>query len=301
MLLRRKPVHCQDEWSVRLLRSCSVKATLRRGANRVLSPLGLELVRSTGRSGGATFKAALKQTAALGSQPRTVIDVGAAYGDWTRACRAVFPSATFLLVEPLEEFAPFLRRVAADLPGVSWVAAAAAREAGSEQLRVHPDLVGSSLLTEAQESADVEARPVRAATVDALVREHDLSPPFLLKVDVQGNELEVLAGATQTLAEASLVILEVSFFPFLVGGPQFDEVVAFMRAAGFMTYDVFELSYRPLDGALAQADVMFVPIGSPLRSDHAWASQSEQSIEEHARRDGFERRRKSLPDGTTND
>jgi FkbM family methyltransferase len=243
----------------------------------------------------------LTQTAELGSQPRTVIDVGAAYGDWTRACQTVFPSATFLLVEPLEEFAPFLRRVEADLPSVSWVAAAAASEAGSEQLRVHPDLVGSSLLTEAQESADVEPRSVRTATVDALVREHDASPPFLLKVDVQGNELDVLAGATQTLAEASLVILEVSFFPFLVGGPQFDEVVAFMRAAGFMTYDVFNLSYRPLDGALAQADLMFVSTGSPLRSEHAWASESEQSVEEHAQRDAFERRRELLLRGTTND
>jgi FkbM family methyltransferase len=272
-----------------------VKATLGRGANRVLSPLGLELVRRGGTgSRRSTFLGALQQTAALGSQPRTVIDVGAAYGDWTRACKAVFPSATFLMVEPLEEFAPFLKRVAADLPSVSWVSAAAAREAGSGELRVHADLVGSSLLVETLESTDVEPRPVRITTVDALVREHDASPPFLLKVDVQGNELDVLAGATETLADASLVILEVSFFPFLVGGPQFDEVVAFMRAAGFMTYDVFDLSYRPLDGALAQADLMFVPIGSPLRSEHAWDSESEQSVDEHARRNAFERRRKSL-------
>jgi hypothetical protein len=38
----------------------------------------------------------------------------------------------------------------------------------------------------------------------------------------------------------------------------------------FKIYDIISLRRRPLDGALAQIDLVFVPDKSPLRSDHRW-------------------------------
>lgn len=41
----------------------------------------------------------------------------------------------------------------------------------------------------------------------------------LIKVDVQGAELQVLAGRSGTLGETEPVILEVTLFGTMIGGP----------------------------------------------------------------------------------
>lgn len=216
-----------------------------------------------------------------GVVPASVIDVGAALGDWTVACASVFPQARYVLAEPLAEFHERLEGIARSLARAEVVRAAVSDRTGETTLHVHRDLIGSSLLREQEgEHVDGTPRRVETTTVDALVRERDLRPPFLLKLDVQGAEGQVLAGAREMLPACVAVQLEVSFFSFFHGGTRFEELVATMSAAGFVVYDVGSLSYRPLDGALGQADVLFVPEGSPVRRDHAYTSPEQRRAQD---------------------
>jgi Methyltransferase FkbM domain len=95
-------------------------------------------------------------------------------------------------------------------------------------------------------------------TVDEVCAEKNLNGPYLIKVDVQGAELQVLAGATRTLREAEAVILEVTLFGTIISGPQFSDVVAFMKQCRFVAYDFCGFLYRPFDKALSQVDLVFV-------------------------------------------
>lgn len=244
---------------------------LRRVPRRLAAAAGFDLVR---RDEGT-----LARLAAAGVEPRSVIDGGAALGDWSRQCAAAFPGARYVLVEPLEEFGPALAATAAAI-GAEIVEAALAAEEGKRTLNVHPDLVGSSLLRE-QEGPDVDGEPrdVRTVTVDGLVESFALDPPFLLKLDVQGAEGEALAGAAATLASAAAVVVETSFFGFYHGGTPFEELVATLQRAGLVVYDLGNLSRRPLDGALAQADVVFVPEGSPARREHVYAAPAQRAAQ----------------------
>jgi hypothetical protein len=79
-----------------------------------------------------------------------------------------------------------------------------------------------------------------------------------LKIDTQGYELQVLAGASKTLEKAQLVILEVALIEINCGGPVLHEVIAYMYVRGFVVYDIVETHRRPLDGALSQVDLLFV-------------------------------------------
>jgi FkbM family methyltransferase len=225
----------------------------------------------------------LQQLQALGFAPATVFDVGAAFGDFARECQGVFPDARFVLIEPLEEYGPSLATTLETLPGAVLVNAAAAATEGAITLNVHGDLVGSSLYLEQEDSAvNGQPRSVAAVTLDELRSERGLKGPFLIKIDVQGAELDVLAGAADTLRETEYVVLEVSFFEFFRGGPLFHDVIAFMQAQGFVAYDVFGFQYRPLDGALSQADVSFVRDDGPFRKHHHYATREQRDEQDRS-------------------
>jgi FkbM family methyltransferase len=206
-----------------------------------------------------------------------VIDVGAAHGDFTGTSATVFPDAAYHLIEPLEEYDPFLRDICAGLSKATRHRVAAAETKADIVLNVHPDLVGSSIFREA-EGPDVDGVPrtVPATTLDELARDHKMASPFLIKADAQGAELRVLEGAREILPVTAMVILEVSFLPFFEGGPEHTEVVSFMESRGFVVYDILGFSRRPLDGALAQADIVFTRRDGPLRADHRFATPEQR-------------------------
>ncbi len=62
--------------------------------------------------------------------------------------------------------------------------------------------------------------------------------PDLLAVDVQGAELMVLKGATETLKYAKAVICEVSSQPYYEGGVLYPELSTFLAAHGFAPQSV---------------------------------------------------------------
>ena len=107
-------------------------------------------------------------------------------------------------------------------------------------------------------------------TIDEIVKSKGIAAPNFLKLDVQGYELEVLKGAQSTLPQVSAVLAEVNLIDIHKGVHLLDELVLFMRDKGFVAYDICGLARRPLDQALWQADFIFVPRASVLRSDKRW-------------------------------
>lgn len=78
----------------------------------------------------------------------------------------------------------------------------------------------------------VEGRDeVETARLDDLPEVGDID---LLKIDVQGGELEVFAGASRVLREAMIVHTEVSFVPMYEGQALFGDVDTVLRRAGFL-------------------------------------------------------------------
>ena len=73
-------------------------------------------------------------------------------------------------------------------------------------------------------------------------------------------------------------------------------VIAVHEEAGFAVYDVVDLSYRPLDGALAQADVLFAPENGTLRRRRAYADDAAAEGRDPALRELFEAPPASAPE-----
>lgn len=224
----------------------------------------------------ASMHACLRQAYLNGLNPKTVIDVGAAQG--TPVLYDVFPQARYILIEPLEEYIPHLKQLVDRLDTAEYIIAAATATPGNVIINVHPDLEGSSLYQE-DEDSDVNGveRTIPGMTLDDICLERGTEGPYLIKIDTQGSELEVLKGTQTVLKDTEFVILEVSFFEFFKGGPQVYDCLSFMKNLGFVPYDIFDLQYRLLDGAMSQVDIAFVREHSQLRKYHFYATREQRT------------------------
>ena len=74
---------------------------------------------------------------------------------------------------------------------------------------------------------------LNAVPLDDVVDREHLDFPDFLKLDTQGSELEILRGASHTLAQTSLIEVEVEFYPMYEGQPLFADVDSLLRSAGF--------------------------------------------------------------------
>lgn len=207
----------------------------------------------------------------LGFQPKTVIDVGVASG--TMELYEAFPYSFFLLIEPLKEYESDLISILNQYRG-SYILAAAGARSGRVTFNVHEDrLDGSSLYKESMGTeADGHEVNVQMIRIDDILKDKQLNSPYLIKVDAQGAELDVLEGAQQVLLETEVVVLEVSLFEFLKGAPQFFDVVSYMKIHGFVAYDIILGFNRPLDNALGQIDIVFVKEKGMFRQIHSYST-----------------------------
>lgn len=191
----------------------------------------------------------------------TVIDVGVGHG--TPWLYASFPDAFHVLVEPVIEFQPDIQAILSQHRGQHVTVAAGPREE-SLTMNVEPRRrTRSSFLarTELTRTGDeLEQREIDRRPLDALSREHGWAAPFGLKVDVEGDELGVLKGAEQVLAESAFVIVEASLADRFHGGAGLGELSSFMHRQGFMLSDLLHVAYtREQPRRPQRADLLFVP------------------------------------------
>jgi FkbM family methyltransferase len=209
----------------------------------------------------------------LGFAPRTVIEIGAGSGDFSRLCAALFPEAQILVFEPLPEYGPGLEQLAADGRRVTFQALVLGARPGTRMIA--PVSEGRGAVGSLEPDERSEPFPASAAlpvtTLDAEREARQLEAPVLLKVDGRGDELDILAGAKATLVECGMLILRASLFQSRPKAPLVHDVVAAMAENGFCISDVADI-HRSHDGALAQVDIAFVPGDSPLRREETVAS-----------------------------
>jgi FkbM family methyltransferase len=214
---------------------------------------------------------ALDRLRRVGFRPAAAVDVGANVGDWSRMCRRVFGAQVpILAIEPQDRCQPALHQMERELGRITIAKTLlGARQTAAVPFYVH-DFTGISSVLREPEADPVGTVPVDMITLDELIANTDFPRPELLKLDVQGYELEVLRGGAQTLAGADVVLMEVNLLPIYEGAPLLHETVAFMADAGFRAYDFCSAMRRPLDDALFQTDMLFVRHDSSIIASKRW-------------------------------
>jgi FkbM family methyltransferase len=231
---------------------------------RLLTRLGLKASRlqppGSALRPTADLVSVLEDCRARGFDPGLVFDAGASDGAWMTLVAPVFPRARGVLLEPRPSVYAGLARWAAARPSQYVpVNSAVGAVAGTGALTNWA--TGSTLLA----SAGAATTAVSVTTLDDLAREHGI--PDLVKLDIEGFELEALRGAASLFGKTEMFLLETALFSFGMDRPTLPDIVAFMRERGYAVYDVAGFIRRPFDGALGLIDLCFVRDDGLLRSD----------------------------------
>lgn len=204
---------------------------------------------------------------------KNILDVGANLGEWTRMAKKIFPDSVIYMIEPLSEMESNLKKICEEFPGTKYFPKGAGSKIEDHVMTTWgDDLAGANCLV--VENAYLKSinkqRTIPVITIDSLIEKNEIEIPDLVKLDIQGFELEALKGGAKLFGVTEAFILETSLFEFTSGNPILSEVVIFMAERGYEIYDFPGFLRRPLDGALAQIDVCFAKRDGLLRASNAW-------------------------------
>jgi FkbM family methyltransferase len=198
-------------------------------------------------------KESFAKLSSMGVPVGTVIDVGVL--TCTGALISAYPKCKHLLIEPIVEWNDAIAKNY-KAKGVDYelLNVAASDRNGTVKMKtvsVRPGqpITHARMVDDKAKAAAGALREVPMATVDTLVGERTLEPPFLLKIDVDGAELAILKGAANTLKSTSVVVIE-------SGVQSLPERAMALKQAGFLLFDIVDLCYY--DDRLAQMDLVFL-------------------------------------------
>lgn len=193
----------------------------------------------------------------------TVLDVGANVGQFSLLVTTLHPAATIYAFEPLAGPANVFQRLFARQTNVHLYQVAIAPSSGPSSMFVSARNDSSSLLpiTTVQTSTfpgtqALRSEEVRLARLDECLSEADIIAPALLKLDVQGFELEALHGCESLLHLLGHVLVEVSFLQFYGGQPLASDIITYLTAQGFALVGVYNITYNST-GLCVQCDCLF--------------------------------------------
>jgi FkbM family methyltransferase len=200
-----------------------------------------------------------------GFVPNAIVDVGAYEGRWTQGVKTIYPSVPVLMIEANPDKDGKLTAVRKKLGSTVSFERALLGAAARKDVTFYSMETGSSVMPEV---TSVQRTPITLdmQTLDEVTSRSRLVGPLLIKLDVQGYELEVLRGSERALQSTEVIVLELSLLEYNRGAPLLAQVLAEMSALGYVIYDICGQHRRRISHALLQMDAIFVRESSALRT-----------------------------------
>ncbi|MDP1624572.1 MAG: FkbM family methyltransferase [bacterium] len=192
-----------------------------------------------------------------------IVDVGANRGQFALISRKVFPRAKIHSFEPLEEPAHIFKRIFSNDPNVTLHACALGREKKTAAIHVTKDDDSSSMLPIMETQSNMfpgatekETRQVTVLPLSQALGDISIPPASLLKIDVQGFELDVLQGCEDILDKFSYLYIECSFIELYEGQALAHQIIAWLEQRNFILSGIHNLYYKK-NGRAIQGDFLF--------------------------------------------
>jgi len=199
---------------------------------------------------------------------KTVIDVGAYLGSFAFAMRMILPKVQLFCFDPLEENIAQIKDNLGKWGQLEIFQSALGDQRGEVEFHKNDFRASSSILEmdpfhrkTFPETRHARRVKVPIALLDDFLPKMKIKKQALLKIDVQGFELNVLKGGVKLLEQVDYLFLEVTYHTLYKGQPLFGDIYEYLNKRGFDFAGNLDTLTSPENGAILQSDALFIRKG----------------------------------------
>ena len=181
---------------------------------------------------------------------KNVLDIGAYEGQWSRLFTSIYPDANVLMIEANTEKEKTLKEI-----GNYKIALLGEKD--NKEVDYYKCLngvpTGNGIYPE---NTEYQFQPEKRKAITLTTLLGSEKGFDLIKMDVQGSELNIIKGALPIIKNTKYLLLELQTYPYNKGAPQIEEVVSYLHGLNFGFVDLFDLMYS--NNHLIQVDGLFI-------------------------------------------
>jgi FkbM family methyltransferase len=168
-------------------------------------------------------------------EPEVIYDIGSCVLHWTKEASKIWENSTFYLFDGMDSVG-FLYDESGYEYHLGVLSDIDNKELIFYQSNESPG--GNSYYKEDSWATEIyygenSERKVITTTVDTVVKHKKFKLPDLIKIDVQGCEVDILKGMSETLKTCKHLIVELQHSQYNIGAPLNVESISFIESLGF--------------------------------------------------------------------
>lgn len=182
----------------------------------------------------------VKYLETLSIQPKVVYDIGSCVLHWERHAKRIWPNADIYLFEANRD----VKKLYDKHNKRYYLGVLTDSDNKTISFYKNPMNLGGDSYYKENTSHYNENHKITEIgySLDTIVKQNNWPLPDLLKLDVQGAELDILKGASTCLQHCTDVILEAQTADYNIGAPKQHEVIEYMKSIGFELISSFSVS-----------------------------------------------------------
>jgi FkbM family methyltransferase len=186
--------------------------------------------------------------------PKIIYDIGSGVLHWTDSAKTVWPNARYFVFDAMEDCESLYQEAEIDY-NIGVLSDRDNRQVDFYENKEH--FAGNSYYRENPKFSPAaahlfdDAHCVKKTTItlDTVIKNRGFPLPDLIKMDIQGAELDVLKGAHEALKNCQDLILEISHVEYNKGAPKKEEIISYVEKLGFkLIKSCFATASGSMDG-----------------------------------------------------
>ncbi len=195
--------------------------------------------------------------------PDFILDIGCGYGEWFLKCHKFFPNSKYLLYDANKHNQSKLDNLKNKYPSITYKICLLSDDI--KNLEFYNMGYGSSVYEE-KTNFERTIEKITSTTLDVELKNLPINTSNnIIKLDVQGSEIDILKGLNDKINLFEVIILETSIKEYNKNSPLFFNVINYMDSNDFYFYDLCDLKrLGNKNSILVQFDSIFVRKNSKL-------------------------------------
>lgn len=188
--------------------------------------------------------------------PESILDIGANVGQFYNEAKNIFPKSYYYLIEGNNNCESALKSL--NVKYLICLLSDSEKEVDFYIRKHEPVCTGNSIYRENTPFYDDDQIIIEKRQTKKLSDILNDQTFDLIKLDVQGSEIDIINGGIEIFKRSKGVLMEVSLVEYNKNSPTINFVYEYMENLGFSPVDIINNINHPITHELIQQDVLFL-------------------------------------------